>query len=106
MAAAPRANGGAAQQSDGSSTRTSTSSTSSRRRKPISSNPEVTGQPDPPSSRYPRWKSSWAGIRAFYSKHPKLSALLGAGITGLIAGISKVFGENFAESTLSWLSQL
>ncbi|MFD9966614.1 hypothetical protein ACFWYA_00315 [Streptomyces sp. NPDC059011] len=66
---------------------------------------DPTGQSDLPSSLNPRWKSSWAAIRAFSSKHRALTAVLGAIALGLISGACRVLGENFTEQILTWIIQ-
>lgn len=71
---------------------------------PISSNPETTGQSDLPSSRDPRWKSSWTALRTFSARHPVRSGLLGAALVGLTSGAFKVVGKGFAEHVLTWIS--
>lgn len=74
-------------------------------RRTISSNPEVTGQFDLPSSRVPRWKSSWTAFRAFTSRHRVLSAITGTIVLGLLSGVCRVLGEGVTEQVLTWISQ-
>ncbi len=78
-------------------------STSQDWRRTISSNPETTGQPDLPSNQTPLWKSSWAALRAFSSRHRALTALSGAVMLGLTSGACRVLGEDFAEQILIWI---
>ncbi|MEU6594695.1 hypothetical protein ABZ923_36790 [Streptomyces sp. NPDC046881] len=68
----------------------------------ISSNPEVTGQSDMPSSRDPRWKSSWTALRAISSQHRALTTLAGTAVVGLTSGAFQVLGRGFAEQVLTW----
>jgi hypothetical protein len=105
MTAAPRANGGPHSSPTGLAPEQEARQHFSDRRRTISSNPNTTGQPDLPSSRNPRWKSSWAAIRAFSAEHRALTALLSAVMLGLITGFCRILGENFAEQILNWIIQ-
>ncbi|ONI50940.1 MULTISPECIES: hypothetical protein [unclassified Streptomyces] len=105
MTAAPRANGGPHSSPTGLAPEQEARQHFSDRRRTISSNPETTGRSDLPSSLNPRWKSSWAAIRTFSSKHRALTAVLGAIALGLISGACRVLGENFTEQILTWIIQ-
>jgi hypothetical protein len=73
--------------------------------KPISSNPETTGQSDLPSSQDRRWKPLWTAFRTFSSRHPFRSGLVGAALIGLTSGVFEAVGKGSAEHLLTWISQ-
>ncbi|CAM5333768.1 hypothetical protein SALBM135S_09598 [Streptomyces alboniger] len=51
-----------------------------------------------------RRKMIWETVRGFITRHRLLSTILGTISLGVLGGISKVFGQYFAEEALAWIT--